>query len=111
MTRIGTETRGIPARSARETGRVLHCVNLRYKTVTKRPLFSGVCYVEKKIPFEFNGLPDCLKNGQFNETCQIQRKIPNPVKLSKDLSTGMVDIKSLEPSSIYVAAHPVGDSV
>ncbi|MGS4983643.1 MULTISPECIES: hypothetical protein [Pseudosulfitobacter] len=67
--------------------------------------------MEKKIPFEFNGLLACLKNRQFNETCQIQRKIPDPVKLSKDLSTGMVDIKSLEPSSIFVAARRVGDSI
>ncbi|WP_339770062.1 hypothetical protein [uncultured Pseudosulfitobacter sp.] len=111
MTRITLDSRAGSAQTDSEVLKVLHCVNLRYKTVAKRPLFSVVCLEGRKIPFKVNDLRVCLKNGQFSEACQNQRKIPDTAKLSKDLSTGMVDIKVLEPSSVFVAGQPVGDSV
>jgi hypothetical protein len=74
-------------------------------------LFSGVCLEIKKVSFEIKGLGVRLKNRQFCEASQNQRKFPNCGKLSKDLSTGTVDIKTLEPSSFFVAGRLAGESV
>jgi hypothetical protein len=63
-------------------------------------MFSMFCHVDKKELHEFKGLNNCLKNRQFGEASQKQRKIRTEGKICSELSTRSVDAFYLAPGPV-----------
>ncbi|MGR3637662.1 MAG: hypothetical protein ACU0BK_17280 [Shimia sp.] len=93
MNRFADAAKPVPALQ------VLHSLRNCWETVTFFAMFSNVWMVSKKIHFINNGLQRCLFFRHFSEMGRKQRKNQDAGKLSPNLSTGLVDLFSLETKS------------
>ncbi|WP_132858776.1 hypothetical protein [Shimia isoporae] len=96
------------ADAAKDAGaaQVLHRSRNRYRTVNNSAMFSIVWLMCKFFVNKINDLQKCLFFVQINEMGRKQRKIAVPAKLSPNLSTGTVDLFSLETKSRRLQGHP-----
>lgn len=68
--------------------------------------FSYTCKTLRKIVFKFNGFKICLILVQIGESPRIQGKFATQGKLSAQLSTGIVDLFSLDLSRARLQPWP-----